>query len=211
MTLLALVFGVAAPAAAGPVRGIVRTPPASGPFPAPEGDFYWRVGNGFVPVRRARRDLGRDLAVVLLGSGEQPLGCEYGLRGGDFFPKTMVVRPGAVRFANHDGFAYTLTSDDIELDGSELRSGNNQDVTFAAGGPFTLHDSVHEQVEGVVHVIPELAACAAVNADGSYTFPDLPAGEYTLKVLRGPTELASQRVNVGSGPLTVDPIDLPAS
>lgn len=214
-TLLLLGLGgfvLATPAAAGPVRGALRIASPTGPVPAPEGDHYWRVPNGFVPVRRPAHDPAREIAVVLTGSSEgEALGCRYGLRGGDFHPNTAVARPGTIRLQNHDGLAYTLTSETLELDGSELRSGNHQDVAITAGGPHELRDQTHAHVAGIVHVMPDLVACAEVEADGSYSFPELPPGNYTLKVLRGTSELHSASVTVGSSTTNVDAIDVAAN
>jgi hypothetical protein len=56
--------------------------------------------------------------------------------------------------------------------------------------------------------LADLMAVATVEADGSYAFKDVPPGKYVLKVLRGAKELASQDVELGSRPLSVNPVAL---
>ncbi len=69
-----------------------------------------------------------------------------------------------------------------------------------------ISDRLYGHVGGVVHAVAGLAACGRVSRDGSFVFEGVPAGEYTLKVLRGAEELHSASVTVTEGETTLEPI-----
>ena len=51
-----------------------------------------------------------------------------------------------------------------------------------------------------------LVASAKLEPNGSFSFNDVPAGKYTLKVFRGGNELSSKDIEVTDKPLTLDPL-----
>ena len=51
-----------------------------------------------------------------------------------------------------------------------------------------------------------MSAVAKLEPNGSYAFPDVPAGKYTLKVFRGADELISKDIEVTDRGLQVDPL-----
>jgi hypothetical protein len=77
-------------------------------------------------------------------------------------------------------------------------------------GVIELRDQLMPHLSGVIHVIPNAIAVATPNGSGEYNFPEIKPGKYTLKVLHGKTEIASQEVEVGPKALVIDPIALTA-
>ena len=207
------VAGVAgATALAAPIRGSVRMPSDPAPSAVDEepATYYWKVWNGFLDPRPRRPSPARELAVVLTGGDvDAPIGCTYRIQGGDLLPKTIVTKAGAaLRIENRDGCAHELQSSEIP-DFAPLATapGNARAIPVPAGGPYTVSDRLYAHVGGVVHALPDLAACAQVAADGSFLFEGIPAGSYTLKVFRGANEVHSAPVEVADGvPLQIDPI-----
>ncbi len=202
-------LAASATAFAGPLRGTVRTSTPTEAEPGASPPYYWNVWNGFVDPADPRADASRELAVVLVGGAmPEPVGCEFAISGGDFLPKTMAVRPGqALRIRNGDGCVHELQSSDLsELAPLGTSPGNTRSVTVPEGGPYVISDRLYGHVGGVVHAVAGLAACGRVSRDGSFVFEGVPAGEYTLKVLRGAEELHSASVTVTEGETTLEPI-----
>ncbi len=217
--MLAAALLLATTAFAGPVRGSLTVPrdaqPRRSGNEAP--DRYWREWNGVLEPRPDVFDPRRELAVVLTGdaSGE-PIGCAFALSGGDLLPSTMAVRAGTtLRIENRDGCSHLLFAEGIDEFGRlETPPGNARAVPVGTGGPWVVRDAVHPHVEGHLHALPDLVACGTVDARGSYVFPAVPAGSYTLKVFRGAAEVASQAITVAdTRELVVPPlsITLPAA
>ncbi|MEZ4253293.1 MAG: hypothetical protein R3B99_34225 [Polyangiales bacterium] len=203
------VLAASATAFAGPLRGTVRLPAPTEPEPGSTPPYYWNVWNGFVDPADARVDASREVSVILVGgSVPEPIGCDVALSGGDFLPRTMVARPGQpLRIRNGDGCVHELQSSDLpELAPLGTTPGNTRSVTIPAGGPYHVSDRLYGHVQGVVHAVPDLAACGRVGRDGAFVFEGVPSGEYTLKVLRGETEVHSATVTVTDGETTLEPI-----
>lgn len=207
-------LALGATALAVPIRGRVRLPDPPPQEDETQHQFYWRVWNGVVDPRPVQADPPRQLAVVLVGGAlDEPVGCEHFLRGGDLYPRTMVVRPDtALNIENRDGCAHELMSDDVP-DFAPLATspGNTRAITIPAGGPYHIADRLYSHVQGVVHTEAGLAACAKVGDDGSFVFEGIPAGEYELRILDGTTTRHTAPVVVVEGePVTIDPIALEA-
>jgi len=212
-----LVLGVAASALAVQVQGSLQIPADLG-RPADESaegppSHYWEQWNGFIDPVAWHLDVRREIAVVLTGSPEgDPVGCEYALFGGTLMPSTMAARAGGtLRIQNTDPFPHELYSEGIE-DFAPLSTapGNARSHRVQAAGHFEIRDRLYEHVVGHLHVLPDLVACGQVQPDGKFSF-DVPAGNYTVKVLFRDRELASQPVEVAEGrELTLDPIALTA-
>ena len=178
------------------------------------GVFQWEIENGVKEVTPDRVDAKRELAVVLVGDGEPafPERMEVAFSGGGLLPGTIVARPGAtVLFVNQDEIAhemYGVGNADIKAEATSPRG--RRSVVLKDAGVIELRDQLLPHLSGVIHVIPNAIAVATPNGSGEYSFPEIKPGKYTLKVLHGKNEIASQEVEVGPKALAVDPIALTA-
>jgi plastocyanin len=193
------------------VLGSAREPPAAKP---PRAAYNWELENGVKEVAPTRVVAQRELGVVLLGAGTPKAGdaLDVTLSGGALLPSTLVVRAGTtVRIRNEDEIGHELYA--VGLDGfsAEATSPNgvrSVHLTKVGNWPLLDHLAVHSRAH--LHVLDNLVASAKIDASGSYSFSDVPAGKYTLKVFRGANELVSKDVEVlaTDKSLTVDPLTL---
>jgi len=177
-------------------------------------DHYWRVWNGALPERR---DEGNhdDLLAVLTGKFTgPPIGCTFRFRGGALDPSTLAARTGTqVRVENRDAFTHQLAVDGLAgFTPLEAGPGKARVISVPAGGPWELSDRIYGHVDGYLHSMRELVACASVTSSGKFRFDDVPPGPYSLRVLRGAEQVAVRRVTVPAGKaLQVDAIALSKS
>jgi hypothetical protein len=75
-------------------------------------------------------------------------------------------------------------------------------------GNWPVFDRLAAHARAYLYVFNDLVASAKVDPSGSFTFSDVPAGKYELKVLRGGSVLASKTVEVSDKALTLDPLTL---
>ncbi|MGB5811672.1 MAG: carboxypeptidase-like regulatory domain-containing protein [Polyangiales bacterium] len=174
-------------------------------------DYYWKVWNGALPEQRTTANNDELLAVLTGKFTGPPIGCTFSFRGGSLDPSTMAARSGTtVRVQNLDAFTHEL---DVEgLPGfTPLESGPGavRAIPVPAGGPWTLGDVYYGHVEGTLHSMRELVACAAVASTGKFRFENVPPGPYSLRILRGTEQVAVRRVTVPAGKsLQVDTMTL---
>lgn len=194
-----------------PVRGTLEGTRDLGSAATVPNQYWSKIRNGAVDVRDDRIDPRRELAVVLTGEGGDPVGCDYGLDGGDLMPRTIVVKAGTtLRIVNSDGCSHELEAEGIEgFSALSTAPGNARAVPIPSAGNFALTDRLYPHISGHVHAIADLVACGTIEASGAFAFEDVPVGTYTLKVFRGDREVASAPVEVGeAGPVTLEPISL---
>jgi len=179
--------------------------------------FGWEEWNGVLPIRPLRFQVQHELSVVLVQSGSSgsPVGCNYALRNGDLSPSTMVVGTGTdLNIVNHDGCVHELYANDVDsFTAGPVQPGSGRSARMPSSpSVFTVRDALYPHVLGHVHVISDLAACAQLDARGTFRFTDVPAGDYTLRVYHRETVITEQEVTVGSGPrpTSVPSISFPA-
>jgi hypothetical protein len=177
---------------------------------------YWELENGVKEVRPDRVDARRELAVVVTGPGTPAAGSdrvEIPFSGGSLLPSTVVVRMGStVLFRNDDEFAHELYGQGLDgLAAEAISPRGRRSFVAAAAGTWPLRDKAIAHVDGALVVLADLIAVAAPQADGTFSFGELPEGKYTLKVFHGAKELHSQDIEVGARGLTIDPITLTAA
>ena len=177
-------------------------------------DYYWKVWNGALPEQHDKADHG-DLLAVLTGKFTgPPIGCTFGFRGGGLSPSTIAARSGTtVRIDNRDAFTHELSVDGLPgFTPLESGPGKARAIPVPAGGPWQLGDQIYGHVDGYLHSMRELVACATVTPSGKFRFDSVPPGPYSLRILRGSEQVAMRRVTVRAGKtLKVDPLKMSKS
>jgi len=188
-------------ASAESIEGSVRGSSADASTESNQKDYYWKVWNGALPEQPATDDR-NDLLAVLTGKFTGPaIGCKFAFRGGGLSPSTIVARSGTtIRVENRDAFTHELSVEGLAgFTPLEAGPGKARVIPVPAGGPWALGDRIYGHVEGYLHSMRELVACAAVDANGKFNFQDVPPGPYSLRILRGSEQVASRRITVPAG------------
>lgn len=174
-------------------------------------DYYWKVWNGALPERPDEGKHGDVLAVLTGKFTGPPIGCEFSFRGGGLEPSTIAARSGTtVRVENGDAFTHELSVKGLPgFTPLESGPGTVRAIPVPAGGPWQLGDRIYGHVDGYLHSMRELVACASITPSGKFRFDGVPPGPYSLRILRGSEQVAVQRITVPSGKaLQVDPLAL---
>ena len=188
-------------ASAESIEGSVRGSAADASSESDQKDYYWKVWNGALPEQPATDDR-NDVIAVLTGKFTGPaIGCKFAFRGGGLSPSTIVARAGTtIRVENRDAFTHELSVAGLAgFTPLEAGPGKARVIPVPAGGPWELGDRIYGHVEGYLHSMRELVACASVGANGKFNFQDVPPGPYSLRILRGPDQVASRRITVPAG------------
>lgn len=192
------------------IDGSVR-PSTNAHADAERKDHYWRVWNGALPERRDVGDHDDVLAVLTGKFTGPPIGCTFRFRGGALEPSTLAARTGTqMRVENRDAFTHQLAVEGLPgFTPLEAGPGKARVISVPAGGPWALSDEIYGHVDGYLHSIRELVACATVTPSGKFRFDDVPPGPYSLRIFRGPEQVAARRITVPAGkPLQVDPLTM---
>ncbi len=203
--------GAAAESVEGSIQGNAATGASSEPS---EQDYYWKVWNGALPEQRDKNDHSDVLAVLTGKFTGPPIGCSFGFRGGGLDPSTIAARSGTtVRIENRDAFTHELSVDGLAgFTPLESGPGKARVVPVPAGGPWQVGDRIYGHINGHLHSMRELVACATVTASGKFRFDSVPPGPYSLRILRGSEQVATRRVTVPAGKtLKVDPLSMSKS
>jgi len=204
--------GLSSGADATDVKGSVRAmgdakaAPESGVRPA-----YWQEWNGFIEPKKPQVDLSREVAVVLIGAAPMRDAANVVLRDGQLTPSTVVMQAGtSLRVRNEDDFVHQLFAEGLKaFDPVETSAGQGRQVQIDQAGVFPVRDALAPHVRGTLHVLAKLSAVASPQADGTFVFPEVAPGDYTLKVFRGATEVSSATLSVeDSRELVIDPINI---
>jgi hypothetical protein len=177
-------------------------------------DYYWRVWNGALPEQRNMDDHGDVLAVLTGKFTGPPIGCKFAFRGGGLSPSTIAGRSGTtIRVENRDSFTHELSVNGLAgFTPLEAGPGKARVIPVPAGGPWELGDRIYGHIDGHLHSMRELVACATVTASGKFRFEDVPPGPYSLRILRGSEQVASRRITVPAGrTLQVDALNMSKS
>jgi hypothetical protein len=197
------------------IEGSIQSPPvAERSTASDQKDHYWRVWNGALPERRDDGDHGDVLAILTGKFTGPPIGCTFRFRGGALDPSTLAARTGTqVRVENRDAFTHELSVERLPgFTPLEAGPGKARIISVPAGGPWALGDRIYGHVDGYLHSIRELVACAEVTPNGKFRFDDVPPGPYSLRILRGSEQVAIRRVTVSADKtLQVDPMTISKS
>ena len=198
-------------ASAQTVEGSVRSGGSAVTSEDSPATYYWKVWNGALPEQRTRDDLSDVLAVLTGKFTGPPIGCKFAFRGGDLSPATIAARTGtSVRVENRDAFTHELSVEGLAgFTPLEAGPGKARVINVPAGGPWEVGDRIYGHVEGHLHSMRELVACASVTSGGKFRFDGVPPGTYSLRILRGDAQVASRRITVTAGrPQQVEPLNL---
>jgi hypothetical protein len=103
--------------------------------------------------------------------------------GGRTSPVSLVVAPGTtLEFQNRDPFPhrpYLVKNPTFQA--SDMKSGSNRQWKVPAPGKYELRDELAPSIRSWVVAEPNVVAVAYPQRDGTFTFNNLPPGEYTLK------------------------------
>ena len=197
------------------VDGSIRSDGGAGSSPeSKREDYYWRVWNGALPEQPDEEDHGDVLAVLTGKFTGPPIGCTFAFKGGGLEPSTIAARSGTtVRVDNADAFTHELSVQGLPgFTSLESGPGKARAIPVPAGGPWPLGDRLYGHVDGYLHSMRELVACAVVTKNGKFRFDGVPPGPYSLRILRGSEQVAVQRVTVPTGKtLQVDPLTISES
>jgi len=174
-------------------------------------DHYWRVWNGALPEATNVGDHDDVIAVLTGKFTGPPIGCTYRFRGGALEPSTLVARTGTqVRVENRDAFTHQLDVEGLPgFTALEAGPGKARIIAVPAGGPWKLSDEIYGHVDGYLHSMRELVACASIEPSGAFRFDGVPPGPYSLRILRGSEQVAARRVTVTAGKaLQVEPLSM---
>ena len=206
LTLIAL----ATPALATEIRGELALSayhPATQESKVPT--YRWELENGVKEVLPDRVPM-REIAVVLTGSGTPVMPKEVAIpiSGGELLPSTVVVRTASTLVvSNADDIGHELYAVGLsEFSAETIGSGAKRSISLGKSGSWPLLDELTPHSRGYLHVRDDLIAVATITNDGKFVFADAPTGKYTLRVFHGAQELASQTIEIGNQPLTLNAI-----
>lgn len=208
------VYSLTSPARAGDVRGqlVLGSVREVAPPKPPRAAYNWELENGVKELQPTRVSAQRELAVVLVGGAEakpsEPV--DVSVSGGALMPSTLVLHTGTtLRIRNDDEIGHELYAPGLDGFSAEATSpGAMRSIHLTKAGNWPLLDRLAAHARAHLHVLGDLAASAKLEANGSFTFSDVPPGKYELKVLRGGSVLASKSIEVTDKPLTLDPLTL---
>lgn len=120
-----------------------------------------------------------------------------------FRPRVIVVPAGStVNFPNLDPFNHNVFSvnEPNAFDLGLYGRGETRDKRFARAGLVRVFCNIHPRMTGFV-VVRDNGWYAQPGADGSFTIPNIPAGQYTLKVWHERAPELTQQITVPAGGL----------
>lgn len=128
----------------------------------------------------------------------RPTPTSIAMNGRTFVPRVRVVTAGSrVDFPNEDPFSHNIfsTTRGAIFDLGLYPSGKSKDVTFRRPGTYPVYCNIHPRMTSFVIVAPS-PWFAQAGADGRWSIPNVPAGEYTLHAWHERAEAVEQEVRV---------------
>ncbi len=180
-----------------------------------KGAYLLPQPNGLIPVRPLKPAPHTRLAVVLTGrpgSAAAHMSCTLRLHGATFFPATFVgPANAAIELENRDSLTHHVYGENLDsLKPEPTEPGRTRSFKVDKAGHWLLKDQLYHHITGHLHIRDDVTQCSSVNRRGSFSFRDVPAGTYVLRVFFREHELLKQKIRVEEKDTTkVDPIVLP--
>lgn len=157
---------------------------------------------GTITARRAR-NVPNTVVYIQEAPGEFPAPAEPALmdqRNQVFDPFVLpIVQGTTVQFLNNDNTGHNVfTPDGSGYNLGTWGQGETRDHLFDTLGVYTQLCELHPSMIAYVLVLQN-TYFAVVGDDGTFTIPDVPAGDYTLAVWNERKEAESQNVAVTAG------------
>ncbi len=129
-----------------------------------------------------------------------------------FSPHVAVVTLGStVRFPNRDGFSHNVFSltEGNAFDLGLYERGDGKTTQFTTAGVVNVFCNVHSTMSAIV-VVRNTPWFAQPLSDGSFTIPNVPAGDYVLHTWHERAQEATQQVTVAATGLELPALELDA-
>lgn len=189
-------LGLAAPASAGVIRGVVRVPGFAvahsepmNPYPGHAGAMpgmhaveRGRVTDAVVYVEQIPPAV--DSALVAAHPAGPDARPQLAQMNEAFVPRVVAVAVGSsVDFPNLDPIYHNVfsLSSTRRFDLGKYPRGHSKSVTFERVGLVNVYCDIHSEMEAFVLVLPHHAFARPVEG-GAFALPDLPPGRYRLHV-----------------------------
>ena len=192
--LVALLWSIPAPVAAGVIHGTLRVPPL--PAPSAGGtDAYPGTAGSMAGAHQVRHGLVTDAVIYV---DHVPAAAESALaaaaasaapprlaqKGQMFVPRVIAIAVNTnVEFPNLDPIFHNVfsLSPPRRFDLGKYPRGQSKAVAFNKAGLVNVFCDIHSEMAAYILVLPH-HAFVQPRADGAFDLPDLPAGRYELHV-----------------------------
>lgn len=188
-----------ATAQAAPLKGQLKLPASAAPgLPRPLG--YWLLPNDVLEVQPPLADLRTRMVVTLEGReiiGQSLVKPTIRIEDMRAIPAVLPVSPQAkVVIENKDPVEHKLEAVERKwFPGQSLAPRASATIPFATPGSYTFRCSLYPHLRATVLVIGA-PVYVLPDANGSFTFPEIRPGTYTLKVWYREKWIHSQELTV---------------
>lgn len=153
---------------------------------------------------KSRHDVGTSVVWLAPLNGTEsrwdtiPHKASIAMRTREFLPHVRVVAVGAaVDFPNQDPFSHNVfsNSDLGRFDLGLYRRRDTRSTTVTKPGVYAVYCNIHAKMSSFIIAVPTRHV-AAVDKNGAFALPDVPAGEYVLHAWHERAQEAETRVTV---------------
>lgn len=173
--------------------------------------FRWELENGVKELAPTQTPP-REITVVLTGTGNPHVEKKISVTvyGGALMPNTVVVRTGTtLDIENVDEIAHAVTAKGLPGFSEEaLGPRRHRSLNMTTAGTWPIVDALAPHARAHLHVLDDLVAASPVDIRGRFSFSDIEAGEYTLRVFHGSAEIASQSLQVSGETMALGTLPL---
>jgi plastocyanin len=183
--LVLLALSAPSPTSAVPVKGIIKLP-ADTPAVIVKAPGFWLLPNDVLNVLPPLVDPRASMVVTIEGAGSTtttPPKPMLRLEDMRFNPPLLAVRPNTkVTFENKDATLHLIEPvEGTFMPAKRVDAGSVNDHTFDKAGAYRLRCSEYPHMSATVLVLDAPLFVLPDNS-GAFTFPDVKAGSYKLKV-----------------------------